>query len=450
MILSREQAKALVDRVLAFSKAEETFVTLEGGERGYLRFARNSATTSGASSGYSLAVTATFGRKSGTATTAEFDDASLQRAVRSAEDIARLSPDNPEYMPVLGAQSYATTNAYFEDVASVTPEWRASSVSTAIELSKQKGVVSAGFVDTSASLQTLASSKGLFGYARQTAADYNLTARTADGSGSGWASRSFNELRLLDPSRLAAAAIDKAAQSRNPVAIEPGKYTVVLEPAALADLLANMLFSADAREADEGRSFFARKGGGNRVGERILGERIRIYSVPAHPLAPTLPFEASGLPIRRNTWVENGVWKELIYSRFWAQKQGMQPTGGPANVIMEGGSATMADLIAGTERGVLVTRFWYIRPLEPQAMVFTGLTRDGLFLIEKGKVTRPVKNMRWNESPIAAFNKIEAMTAPERVVSGEGYGGSDGFTFGVVCPAARVSEFTFSSASDAV
>ena len=171
MILSREQAKALADRVLALSKADETMVTLTGGQRGYLRFARNSATTSGASTGYNLAVTASFGKKSGTATTAEFVYPSLQRAVRTAEEIARLSPENPEYMPVLGAQSYAATNPYFEDVAGVTPGWRASAVATAIELSKQKEVVSAGFVDTSASLLTVASSKGLYGYVRQTAAD---------------------------------------------------------------------------------------------------------------------------------------------------------------------------------------------------------------------------------------------------------------------------------------
>jgi predicted Zn-dependent protease len=139
--------------------------------------------------------------------------------------------------------------------------------------------------------------------------------------------------------------------------------------------------------------------------------------------------------------------KDLFYSRFWAEKMGKKPTAGPANLIMDGGTATMNDLISGTERGVLVTRFWYIRPLDPQTILVTGLTRDGLYLIEKGKVTRPVKNMRWNESPIVAFNNIEAMTPPERVVSGEGFGGSG---LALVCPAARIREFTFSSSSDAV
>lgn len=447
MIWTKEQAKALTDKALSFSKAEETFVTLNGGERGNVRFARNTATTSGTSSGYSLAVNASFGKRSGTVTTAEFDDATLQRAMRNAEEIAQLSPENPEAMSAIGPQTYTPVKAYFDDVAGVTPEWRASSVATAIELSKKRDVVSAGFVETSASIRAVANSKGLFGYDRFTAADYNLTARTPDDSGSGWASKSFNELRLIDPARLAEAAIEKAALSKNPAAIEPGKYTVVLEPAAMADLLVFFLFSANARQADEGRSFFSKKGGGNRIGEQILGEKVRIYSDPAHPLAPSVSFDGQGLPIARNVWVESGVLKDLFYSRFWAQKQNKPATAGPVNVVMEGGTATTQELIAGTERGILVTRFWYIRPVDPQTILVTGLTRDGLFLIEKGKVTRAIKNMRWNESPVVAMNNIEAMTPAERVVSGEGAGGSG---LALVCPAARIREFTFSSASEAV
>jgi predicted Zn-dependent protease len=447
MIWTKEQAKALMDRVLSFSKAESTAVNLNGGDRANVRFARNTVTTSGATSGYSLAITSSFGKRSGTVTTAEFDDASLQRAVRNAEEIAKLSPENPEAMPLLGPQTYSPVTAFFDDAAQASPEWRAGSAATAIDLSKKKEVVSAGFVETQASIRAVANSKGLFAFDRFTSADYNLTARTPDGSGSGWASRSYNELRQLDPGKLAAAAIEKAALSKNPAAIEPGKYTVVLEPAAVADLLAYLLFSANARQADEGRSFFSKKGGGNRTGEQVVGEKVRIISDPAHPLAPAVSFDGEGLPISKHVWVENGVIKDLFYSRFWAQKMGKDATAGPGNAIMEGGSATMSDLIAGTDRGVLVTRFWYIRPVDPQTILITGLTRDGLFLIEKGKVTRPVKNMRWNESPVVAFNNIDAMSPPERVVSGEGIG-SGGLS--IVCPAARIREFTFSSASDAV
>jgi len=447
MIWTKEQAKALADRVLSFSKAEQTFVALNGGERANLRFARNTATTSGASSGMSLAITASFGKRSGIVTTAQFDDQSLQRALRSAEEIAKVSPENPEAMPFLGSQTFLPATAYFADAGNASAEWRASSVETAIGLSKKKDVVSAGFVETQASIQAVASSKGLFAYDRFTAADYNLTARTPDGSGSGWASKSFNELRLLDPAKLAGVAIEKAALAKSPAGIEPGKYTVVLEPAALADLLINMVFAADARQADEGRSFFSKKGGGNRIGEQVVSDKVQIYSDPSHPLAPTVTFDNEGLPLSKNMWIESGVLKDLLYSRFWADKMSKKPTAGPNNVIMDGGKSTMDELIAGTERGVLVTRFWYIRTLDPQTIKVTGLTRDGLFLIEKGKVTRPVKNMRWNESPIVALNNLEAMTPPERVVSGEGVGGAG---FSVVCPGARIREFTFSSTSDAV
>jgi predicted Zn-dependent protease len=447
MLWTKEQAKALLDRALALSKAEETSVSLEGREAAHLRFARNTATTSGAMTGNNLAITASFGKRSGTATTTEFDAASLERAMRNAEEIARLSPENPEAMPVLPPQTYPAARAYFGDVASATADWRAASVASAIESSKRKDVVSAGFVNTGASIAAIANSRGLFGFDRYTTVEYNLTARTSDGTGSGWASRSYNELRLLNPERLAETAIDKAARSRKPSAIEPGKYTVVLEAPAVADLLGFMAFSAQARSADEGRSFFSKKGGGNRIGERIVGEKVNIYADPTHPLAPSIAFGDEGLPKKRFTFVEKGVLKDLLYSRFWAQKQGKEPTGTPANLIMDGGTATLEELIAGTERGVLVTRFWYIRPLDPQTLLLTGLTRDGLFLIEKGKVTQPIKNMRWNESPIAAFNNIEAMTPAERVVSGEGFGDSG---MGIVCPAARIREFTFSSASDAV
>lgn len=447
MIWTREQAKALLDRALSFSKAEQTQVTLQGGDRANVRFARNSVTTAGASSGYSVAITASFGQKSGTVTASEFSDASLERAARAAEEIARLSPDNPEAVPVLGPQTYTPVTAFFDDAATATPEWRASAVKTAIDLAKEKDVVSAGFVETSAQVNAVASSKGLFGFDRFTAADYNLTARTPDGTGSGWASRSYSELRRLEPRALASTAIDKAARSRSPVAIEPGKYTVVLEPAALADLVVNLAFAADARQADEGRSFFSKKGGGTRIGEAVVGEKVTIYSDPAHPLAPAIPFDGEGLPLKRTVWIDRGVLKNLSYSRFWAQKQGKEPTAQPANLVMDGGSATMDDLIKGVDRGILVTRFWYIRMLDPQTLLFTGLTRDGLFLIEKGQVTRAIKNLRWNESPIFALNNVDAMTAPERVVSGEGAGGSG---FAVVCPAARIREFTFSSASDAV
>src|SRR5262245_25191782 len=239
-------------------------------------------------------MTAKVGKRSGTWTTSEFGDESLQRAARNAEEIARLSPENPEAMPLLGAQTYRDVQTYFDDAAGATPDWRAGAVKAALDAAAEKKVDAAGFVETSAQIQAVATSKGQFGYGRVTAADYNLTARTSDGTGSGWASKSYNELRLLQPRALASTAIDKAARSHNPVAIEPGKYTVVLEPAAMADLIANLMFAADARQTDEGRSFFAKKGGGNRIGEAIVSDKVTLYSDPAQPMAPTLPFDGQG------------------------------------------------------------------------------------------------------------------------------------------------------------
>src|SRR5262249_40999933 len=200
--------------------------------------------------------------------------------------------------------------------------------------------------------------RGRLGYGRLRAADYTRRARTPDGTGSGWASKSYNELRLLQPRVLASAAIDKAARSHDPAAIEPGKYTVVLEPAAMADIIANLAFAANARQADEGRSFFSKKGGGTRIGEQVVGEKVALYSDPAHPMAPAVPFDGEGLPLQRIDWIAKGVLKNLSYSRYWAQKQGKTATPQPGNLIMDGGTATLDDLIAGVERGVLVTRFW--------------------------------------------------------------------------------------------
>jgi predicted Zn-dependent protease len=449
MIWTSQQARELTDRVLARSKADEMVVTVDGDEQANVRFARNTATTSGASSNTIATITASFGKRSGIVTLGQFDEASIERAVRKAEEMARLSRENPEAMPVLGSQTIAPGRAWFDDVAGATPEWRASSVRTAIELSKKRGLIAAGFVETQAGMQAIASSKGLFVYDRYTSAGYSLTARTEDGTGSGWASAAVNELRQLDAAKLATVAIEKAAQSRSPVAIEPGKYTVVLEPAAVSDLLGSLIFAADARQTDEGRSCYSKKGGGNRVGELIVDEKMQIYSDPDHSLAPTMKFASfgppaeRGLPLGKNVWVERGVLKGLMYTRFWAQKMAKAPNPFPANLIMDGGTATMEDLIAGTERGLLVTRFWYVRMLDPQALMLTGLTRDGLFLIEKGRVTRPVRNLRWNESPIVAFNNLDAMTPARRA-------GGGASQFSLVCPAVRIREFTFTSSSDAI
>jgi predicted Zn-dependent protease len=250
----------------------------------------------------------------------------------------------------------------------------------------------------------------------------------------------------MNPEEVGARAIQKAEASRNPRAVEPGEWTVILEPTAVANLVGLLAFAMNARQADEGRSFFSKQGGGNKIGEKFLDERISITSDPADPRVPFAPFDGEGLPAKRSTWVENGVLRDLFYDRFWAQKSNRAPNSFPGSFAVTGGNSSIEEMIRSTDRGLLVTRLWYIRPVDPRTILFTGLTRDGTFLIENGRITSAVKNLRWNESPVFLLNNIEAMSPPVRVSGDDG--GEDGG--GVLVPAIKARDFTFSSLSDAV
>jgi predicted Zn-dependent protease len=287
----------------------------------------------------------------------------------------------------------------------------------------------------------LANNKGLRAEHRSTGITYSVTARTTDGTGSGWGGGGHTDASKMDGGAISRRAIGKAIASVNPRAVEPGKYTVILEPEAVSNLLGSFAFRLDARSADEGRSYFSDAGGANKLGQQLFPEFVTISSDPAHPDAPGSLWGEDGLPTRKTAWIEKGVLKHLRYSRYWAMKKGVEPLPSPANMIMEGGNASLEDLIASTEKGILVTRFWYIRDVDPKSMLMTGLTRDGSFWIENGKVTHPVKNFRFNESPVAMLKNIEAMSKPYRLQNG----GSAN-----LLPALKVKEFTFSSLSDAV
>src|SRR5690606_3387683 len=226
----------------------------------------------------------------------------------------------------------------------------------------------------------------------------------------------------LDARRVAERATGKARLSREPVAIEPGRYTVILEPQAVADLVQLIAFYADARTADEGRSPFVKEGGGNRIGEKIVDERVTLISDPADPQLMATPYDGEGMPLGRQVWIRNGVLEQLTYSRFWASKQGKQPTGAPSSLKMEGGDATIEELVRGTERGILVTRLWYLREVDPRTILYTGLTRDGTFLVENGRVTRSLRNFRFNESPLFMLNNIEGIGRAERIAGTEAGG----------------------------
>ncbi len=452
--LTRDQAKALADRVLAFAKADETRVNIASGWAGNTRFAGNEITTSGGITNTTITVTSTIGRRRASSETNILDDASLKRTVESAESLARLSPENPEIVPELGPQEYATVNGYFDSTAGLDPEKRAAATKSAINAAETAGgpganIFVAGFLQANAGANAVATSRGLFAYHRSSSANLGITARTPDGTGSGWSNAGARDWSLIDAAALGRTASAKAAASRNPRAIEPGLYTVVLEPAAVADIMGSLLSTFNARANDEGRGTFSKPGGGTRLGEKIGDARVTMYSDPSDPDLLAQPFAADGTPVRRVTYVENGVLKEFAYDRFWAQKQGKAATGGGGGggggggfgggaVKFVGGTKTTAELIAGTKRGILVTHFFYIRPLDPRTVMLTGLTRDGTFLIENGKITAAVKNFRWNESPLFLLSKIEEIGRAEPVGAGR------------VMPSLKATDFNFSSLSDAV
>jgi predicted Zn-dependent protease len=285
-------------------------------------------------------------------------------------------------------------------------------------------------------------SKGLYAYNKATSVDFTVTMRSNDGTGSGWAAADLNDVSKLNAADISKIAIDKALMSRNAKAIEPGKYTVILEPSAGADLIRLML-NMNARQADEGRSFLSKKGGGTKLGEKLVDERVNIYTDPWSEDVPASPWSGDGLARKKMDLIRNGAVANLIYDRYWATQKNVEAVPFPGNAIMDGGSASLEDMIKDTKKGILVTRFWYIRPVDPQTLLYTGLTRDGTFYIENGKIKHPIKNFRFNESPIIMLNNLETLGQQKRAVTSEG--GTN-----VYIPYMKIRDFTFSSLSDAV
>ena len=442
-ILTRNESEDLFKKVISYSKADECEANISGSDGGNIRYARNSVSTSGGVSQSTLVVSSAYGKKSGVATINEFDDASLEKVVRRSEDLAKLAPENPEFVSFLGPQQYAESPTYVAATAAMTPKDRADAVATSLQIAKDSKQVAAGFLENSAGFSAMMNSHGLFAYNTSTNVAFNVTLRTEDGKGSGYASKGYNDFKQLDVKKASSVAAQKAAGSVTAKAIEPGKYTVILEPAAVSVLLENLMFSLDARLADEGRSFLSKPGGKTKLGEKLVDERVNIYSDPQNPLLPTSTWNNDGRPQERITWIDKGIMKNMYYSRYWAQKQGVKAVPGPDSMIMEGGTASIEDLIKGTEKGILVTRLWYIRPVDPQTLLLTGLTRDGTFYIENGEIKFPVKNFRFNESPVIMLNNIESIGKVERCVSGE-----SGNHY--LLPPLKVRDFTFTSLSDAV
>jgi len=443
-MLSEHEAKSIIEKVLSYSKADEAEVNLSGGSTSHLRFARNTPSTSGTANNVTLSVRSTFGKKSGSATTNQFDEKALRDVVRRSEELAQLSPEDPEFLPALGPQQYLAVKAYYDSTAKIGPEYLANGAAECIRQASEKKLIAAGFIRTTAGMNAIGNSKGLFGYHRATTVFFSETVRTTEGDGSGWVTRGGNKPEDLNFKQLSRIAIEKALRSAKPRELPPGKYVTILEPSCVADLMQSLGFALDARSADEGRSFFSKPGGGNRLGEKIFPDVVNIVSDPTDPTVPGSPWGGGGLPQRRVDWIKNGVVTNLSYSGYWAERQGKEPIPPPSNIIMKGDSGSLDDLIKSTKQGVLVTSFWYIRPVDPRNLLLTGLTRDGVFWIENGKIAYPVMNFRWNDSPISVLKNIDAMSKEMRMPPRESQSTK------IVVPALRLKEFNFSSLSEAV
>ena len=445
MILNEADARSITQKILSFSKADSCIVTIGGSEERHVRFAQNMATTNGSPSGIEVGVESHFGKKSGSTSGTDMDDDALAALVAASESTAKLAPENPEFMPPIGPQTYAAGTAFSATTQATSSAMLAAAIRPVLQQAQAQNLQASGFLNIGTSFSSFANSKGLFAYNQETDVLHTVTARTPDGTGAGWAGTTHLDFSKLDVAGMGAVAIDKAVRSSKPVRLSPGKYTVILEPSAVSDLIGILVGGEfDQRSADEGRNFATKKGGGSRLGENVFGKNVTIYSDPNDPLVPGSIYSDDGLPAQRTVWIDGGVLKNLQCGRYWAQKSKRDPVPSPTSLTMTGGSTSTAEMIKQTKRGLLITRFWYIREVDPQTVLLTGLTRDGVFLIEDGEITKPTCNFRFNESPVAMLNKVLALGPSVRAYGEESIG------IPTSVPTLLVDDFTLSSVSDAV
>jgi predicted Zn-dependent protease len=441
-MMTREQAKQLTEKILKFSSFPECTASIEERQEAFIRFANNGVTTSGFTVERVVRISSVREGRTGTTSTTDLTDDALKAAVKRSEELAAVAPPNPEQLPPLDPQKYASYENWDDKTASARGPQMTPHVKAIIDGAVAKKLVAAGFFTSSVGVTSFGNNKGNFGYQRQCDSRLTTTVRNAAGTSSGWAGQPSVRIGEINGADLGARAIDKCLRWANkPEKLDPGKYTVVLEPTAVSDIGQYLGFSFSARSAEEGRSFLSKKGGGTLIGEKLFPEAVTLRSDPFDKRIPTTVWGAGYIPAAPITWVEKGVVKNLFYDRYWALKAGKQPTPFPALMLLEGGSASVNDLIKATERGLLVTRFWYVRMVNPQTVQLTGLTRDGLFLIEKGEVTRPVMNLRFNESPVRMLQNAKMLGRVERAQGAES---------AMLAPCIQATDFTFSSISDAV
>jgi len=443
-MLTRGEALELCETVLTHAKsagAEDASVSLTSSLESHARFADNRITTSGIAEDLELTATVWVGRRRGATTGNDAGPEALKQMAGEAVQIARVSPVHREYVPTLGPLEYAAADGFAQATADVDLAARASALEAVLASCRTARVTGAGFHLARASATAAATANGNRRYFRSSEGSFSVTARSEDGTGSGYFAGDHFDLSRLDVRQIAGRAVEKAVRSQQPKAIEPGVYPVVLEAQAVSDLMRFVASSFDARTADEGRSPFSAKDGKTRVGEALFSDRVNLYSDPAHRDLPAVPSTDEGIPASRLSLVRNGVLENLQYSRFWAQERKLAPTPGPVNYIMESSQPAVPfeDMIKGMKRGLLISRFWYVRLVDPRTVALTGLTRDGLWWVENGEIRYPVRNLRFNQS-------VLAMLAPWNV---EAIGQSQRLSPFMV-PPLKLAGFTFTSMSDAI
>jgi len=451
MSYSRDEVKAVTDKVLNMAKADAVEVEFSGGERSATRYANSTITANLAEHDQEVTITVRYGQKSGSTTVHQFDDDSLKRAIAEAQTLAKQRPDNPELMPLVKPpQHYIDVEAALPSAVSFGPAERARLVKQSIDICEKRGVLGSGYVPSLNWTEARANSEGLFAYYRYAEASMILTCRTPDGTGSGWGGiTGCKDIAQIDAAAISETAATKALNSRKARALEPGTYTVILEPRSAARFLSLMLGALNARAAEEGRSFMSGTGRGTtRIGEKVFGDNVTIKSDIGNPILRQSPIGPDGLAAAPVTWVEQGVVKNLAYDRFWAGKQGQPatPASPQMSLVMEGGDQTLEQMIKTTRRGLLVSCFWYIRPVDNMRLLNTGMTRDGLFLIENGEIAGAVQNFRWNDGPARGFNNITALGKPVPMHIGEAYDNPGT----ALVPPMRIEDFRMTSISPAV
>jgi predicted Zn-dependent protease len=456
-MLTNNQAADIFERIKKHSTADEVEVLFSGGKSALTRFANNIIHQNVAEENYVVSVRTVFGGRTARSTTNKLDDESLKRVVQSSESVAKVQHPDSDLLPVpdsCGVSAPAREglpSRHFAETAAVTPQQRAETVRTIVSIADKHKLTTAGIVSTSESVEAVFNSRGLNDWHTQTSSEISITMLAPDSSG--WQKANSPNVANLDAVALAEIAGRKAIESANPRETAAGKYTVILEPAAVLDIVGFMFFDFGGLAILDQRSFL-----NNRVGTKLFGDNINIWDDVAHPLQSGVPFDGEGVRRQKVQLVENGVIKRLVYARATAEKMKrsehkdkvgpIAPTGHGFPLPNEMGEAPMNivfsdtpkpnsvdQMIASTERGVLVTRLWYIREVDPYEKILTGMTRDGTFYVEDGKIRYGVRNFRFNQSLIHMLSNVESMGTPVRA-SGEE-------SFDMVVPAMKVRDFNF-------